>query len=148
MFPNATPEMHLEACKILIEKLPVEPINYRSVLYRSLDRPPRLITVNDFRFVWLAQLDRIRDQIEALKLVDIHPNYGEYSHQYKIPRRSSHEKKSKNVLERTRIRVSLHSYAQDVEENVTLWQHASFARLRIITRLRHPSLNRQEVRNY
>jgi hypothetical protein len=95
MFPNATPEMHLEACKILIEKLPVEPINYRSVLYRSLDRPPRLITVNDFRFVWLAQLDRIRDQIEALKLLDIHPNYGEYSHQYKIPRRSSHETKIK-----------------------------------------------------
>jgi hypothetical protein len=59
MFPNATPEIQLEASKILIEKLPVEPVNYRGVLHRSLDRPPSLITVNDFRFVWLAQLDRI-----------------------------------------------------------------------------------------
>jgi hypothetical protein len=67
MFPNATAEMQLEATKILIEKLPLEPVNYRGVLHRTLDRPPRLITVNDFRFVWLAQLDRIRDQIEALR---------------------------------------------------------------------------------
>jgi hypothetical protein len=51
MFPNATAEMQLEAANILIEKLPVEPVNYRGVLHRILDRPPRLITVDDFRFV-------------------------------------------------------------------------------------------------
>jgi hypothetical protein len=54
MFPNATHEMRLKATKILIEKLPLEPVNYRVVLHHTLDRPPRLITVNDFRFVWLA----------------------------------------------------------------------------------------------
>jgi hypothetical protein len=54
-----------------------------------LTRPPRLITVKDFRFFWLAQLDRIRDQIEALKLLDIHPTFGEYSHQFKVARRPS-----------------------------------------------------------
>jgi hypothetical protein len=37
---------------------------------------------------------------------------------------------------------------KDVEEKVMLWQHTSFARLRITTRLRHPSLNRQEAKNY
>jgi hypothetical protein len=62
MLPNATAEMQLEATEILIEKLLLEPVNYRGVLHRPLDRTPRLITVNDFRFVWLAQLDRIRDR--------------------------------------------------------------------------------------
>jgi hypothetical protein len=38
MFPNATPEMQLEATKILTEKLPVEPVNYRKFLHRNLDR--------------------------------------------------------------------------------------------------------------
>jgi hypothetical protein len=87
--------MQLEATKILIEKLPLEPVNFRGVLHRPLDRTPRLITVNDFRFVWLAQLDRIRDQIEALKLLDIHPSYGEYSHQYKVVRHPPQETKIK-----------------------------------------------------
>jgi hypothetical protein len=85
MFPNATPDMELQATKILIDKLPVEPVNFLSVSNRHLDRTPRLITVDDFRFVWLAQLDRIRDQIEALKLLDVHPQFGEYSRQIKVP---------------------------------------------------------------
>jgi hypothetical protein len=62
----------------------------------SLDRTPRLITVDDFRFVWLAQLDRVRDPIEALKVLDVHPQFGEYSRQIKVPRRSSEETKIKN----------------------------------------------------
>jgi hypothetical protein len=94
-FPNATPDMELHATKILVDKLPVEPVNFRSVLHHYLDRTPRLITVDDFRFVWLAQLDRIRDQIEALKLLDVHPQFGEYSRQIKVPRRSSQERKIK-----------------------------------------------------
>jgi hypothetical protein len=43
IFPNATAEMQLEATEILIEKLPFEPVNYRGVLHRPLDRTPRLI---------------------------------------------------------------------------------------------------------
>jgi hypothetical protein len=69
-FPNATADMELQATKILIDKLPVEPVIFRSVLHCYLDRTPGLITVDDFRFVWLAQLDRIRDQIEALTLLE------------------------------------------------------------------------------
>ena len=87
--------MELQATKILIDKFPVEPVNFRSVLHRYLDRTPRLLTVDDFRFVWLAQLDRIRDQIEALKLLDVHPQFGEYSRQIKVTRRSSQDKNQK-----------------------------------------------------
>jgi hypothetical protein len=89
--------MELQAAKILIDKLPVEPVNFRSVLHRHIDRTPRLVTVNDFRFVWLAHLDRIRDQIEALQLLDVHPQFGEYSRQIKVPRRSSQETKIKKT---------------------------------------------------
>ena len=43
-FPDATPALQLQATKILIDKLPVEPINWRAVLQRSLNNTtPRLI---------------------------------------------------------------------------------------------------------
>ena len=43
--PDATSALQLQATKILIEKLPVKPINWRAVLHRSLDNTtPRLIT--------------------------------------------------------------------------------------------------------
>ena len=51
-FPDATSALQLQATKILIEKLPVGPINWRAVLHRSLDNmTPRLITIEDFRSV-------------------------------------------------------------------------------------------------
>ena len=60
-FPEVSAAMQLTATKILIDKLPAEPINWRSVLYCTLDRMPRLITVDDFRFVWRAQLRKLRE---------------------------------------------------------------------------------------
>jgi hypothetical protein len=78
----------------------------------------------------------------------MYPSFDKYSHQFKVARRSPQETKIKNVRERTRTRVSLHSYAQVVEEKVMLWQHASSVRLRVTTRLQHPSLNRQEAKSY
>ena len=60
-FPDATPAMQLQATNILVNKLPAEPINWRAVLHRPLDMTPRLITIKDFRFVWLAQLARVRE---------------------------------------------------------------------------------------
>jgi hypothetical protein len=113
MFPNTTTEMQLQATKILIEKLPVESVNFRVVLHLTLDRSSRLIIVEDFRFVWLAQLDRVRDSIEALKFVDVHPLCD-----FCLLKRQ----KSRNVLERTRILVFLHSCARDMEEKVMLWK--------------------------
>ena len=54
-FHDVTPALQLQANKILIDKLPVETINWRAVLQRSLhNTTPRLITIEDFRFVWLA----------------------------------------------------------------------------------------------
>ena len=83
-YPDATPDMQLKACKTCISKLPSEPVNYQQIIYRTLDMTPRLITLDDFRFVWLAQLKMIREQIEALTLLDVHPRYGEYSRQIKV----------------------------------------------------------------
>jgi hypothetical protein len=55
-------------------------VNWRLVLkQRILGEAPRLITVDDFRFVWLKQLSLIRERVEANKLLDIHTSYGPYS---------------------------------------------------------------------
>ena len=65
-YPDATSALQLQATKILIDKLPVEPINWRAVLRRSLkNTTPRLITIEDFRFVWLAQLAKLRESIDV-----------------------------------------------------------------------------------
>jgi hypothetical protein len=75
-FPDQPENMQLKACKILIGKLPVDPVNWRLDLkQRILGETP----VDDFRFVWLQQLSLIREQVEANKLLDIHPSYGPYS---------------------------------------------------------------------
>ena len=77
----------------LIDKLPVEPINWRAVLQRSLNSiTPRLITIEDFRFVWLAQLAKLRESIDALRFIDVSPLYGDHSRQIKAPPRSSLDK--------------------------------------------------------
>ena len=96
-FPDETPALQLQATKILIDKLPVESINWRAVLQRSLNSTtPRLITIEDFRFVWLAQLAKLLESIDALRFIDVSPLYGDHSRQIKGPPRSS-----KNVHERT-----------------------------------------------
>ena len=92
-FPDATSALQLQATKILIEKLPVEPINWRAVLHRSLDiTTPRLITIEDFRFLWLAQLAKLRESIDALKFIGVFPLYGDNSRQIKAPPRCSLDK--------------------------------------------------------
>ena len=72
-FPDVSAAMRLTATKTLIDKLPAEPANWRSVLYRTLDRTPRFITVDDFRFLWRVQLKKLREAIDALRFVDVHP---------------------------------------------------------------------------
>ena len=94
-FPEVSAAMQLTATKILIDKLPAEPINWRSVLYRTLDRTPRLITVDDFRFVWRAQLRKLREAIDALRFVDVHPTYGDHSRQIKNSNRPPQEPRIK-----------------------------------------------------
>ena len=87
--------MQLTATKILIDKLPAEPINWRSVLYRTLDRTPRLITVDDFRFLWHAQLRKLREAVDSLRFVDVHPTYGDHSRQIKNSNRPPQEPRIK-----------------------------------------------------
>ena len=60
-FPDATPEMHLKAVKILTSRLPEQPINWRAILSRKINgKDVNLKTVNGFRLTWLAQLAKAR----------------------------------------------------------------------------------------
>jgi hypothetical protein len=60
-FPDATPEQHLRAVKILTSRLPELPINWRIILSQLRNGAEvNLATVNGFRVTWLAQLDRAR----------------------------------------------------------------------------------------
>ena len=56
---------------------------------------PRLITIEDFRFVWLAQLAKLRESIDALRFIDVFPLYGDHSRQFKASPRSSQDKTKK-----------------------------------------------------
>jgi hypothetical protein len=93
--------MQLEACKILIGKLPVDPVNKRLVLKQCIQREtPRLITVDDYRFVWLKQLSLIRERVKANELLHIHPSYGQYYRN--IPPQSvSNPQPKKSKIEQT-----------------------------------------------
>jgi hypothetical protein len=93
--------MQLEACKILIGKLPVDPVNKRLVLKQCIQREtPRLITVDDYRFVWLKQLSLIRERVKANELLDIHPSYGQY-HRNIPPQSVSNPQPKKRKIEQT-----------------------------------------------
>ena len=84
----------------LIDKLSVEPINWRAVLQHSLNSTtPRLITIEDFRFVWLAQLAKLGEPIDALRFIDVSPLYGDNSREIKSPSRSSQDKIKKRPRE-------------------------------------------------
>ena len=49
-FPDATPEMHLKAVKILTSRLPEQPINWRAILSRKRNgKDVNLKTINGFR---------------------------------------------------------------------------------------------------
>ena len=99
-FPDETPALQFQATKILIDNLPVETINWRAVLQRSLNNTtPRLITIEDFRFVWLAQLAKLRESIDALRFIDVSPLYGDRSRQMKPPPPSSLDKIKKRPRE-------------------------------------------------
>ena len=94
------PALQLQATKILIDKLPVEPINWRAVLQRSLNSTtPRFITIEDFRFVWLAQFAKLRESIDALRFIDVSPLYRDHSRQIKAPPRISLDKIKKRPRE-------------------------------------------------
>ena len=58
-FPDKTKEMELVATKLLISRLPDQPINWQSILFRDIGnrKVGSIETVSDFRFIWLAQLD-------------------------------------------------------------------------------------------
>ena len=75
-FPDATPEMHLKAVKILISRLPEQPINWRAILSRKINgKDVNLKTVNGFRLTWLAQLAKARSVREHVMEFGYEVNY-------------------------------------------------------------------------
>ena len=75
-FPDATPEMHLKAVKILTSRLPEQPINWRAILSRKINgKDVNLQTVNGFRLTWLAQLAKARSVREHAMEFGYEVNY-------------------------------------------------------------------------
>jgi hypothetical protein len=75
-FPDATPEMHLKAVKILTSRLPEQPINWRAILSRKINgKDVNLKTVNGFRLTWLAQLAKARSVREHAMEFGYEVNY-------------------------------------------------------------------------
>ena len=68
-FPDKTKEMELVATKLLISRLPDQPINWQSILYRDLNnrKVTEINTVSDFRFIWLAQLECLRNKAQDMR---------------------------------------------------------------------------------
>ena len=55
--PEVTTEAQLAAVLDIKKKLPKSPTNWQSILTRKIDgKPPKLETIEQFRFVWLKQL--------------------------------------------------------------------------------------------
>jgi hypothetical protein len=75
-FPNTTPEMQLSASKLLISRLPENPVNWRAVLFRPYNgHEISILTVEDFCVTWLAQLRKVRDSITDISQLGMRVNY-------------------------------------------------------------------------
>jgi hypothetical protein len=67
-FPDVTPEEELKATKLLISRLPEQPINWQAILFREFKgEVPNIITIEDFRFIFRAQLNRLRDLAQDMR---------------------------------------------------------------------------------
>jgi hypothetical protein len=54
--------------QLLISRLPEQPINWQAILFREFGtRKEKIETVSDFRFVWKAQLERLRNQAQDMR---------------------------------------------------------------------------------
>ena len=68
-FPDKTKENELVATKLLISRLPDQPINWQSILFRDIGnrKVGSIDTVSDFRFIWLAQLECLRNKAQDMR---------------------------------------------------------------------------------
>ena len=68
--------MHLKAVKILISRLPEQPINWRAILSRNINgKDVNLKIINGFRLTWLAQLAKARSVREHAMEFGYEVNY-------------------------------------------------------------------------
>ena len=65
---DKTKEMELVATKLLFSRLPDQPINWQSILFRDIGtrKVTEIETISDFRFIWLAQLDCLRNKAQDM----------------------------------------------------------------------------------
>ena len=68
-FPDKSKEMELLATRLLFSRLPDQPINWQSILYRDIGNRKVLAieTVSDFHFIWLAQLECLRNKAQNMR---------------------------------------------------------------------------------
>ena len=67
-FPDVTAEEELKATKLLISRLPEQPVNWQAILFREFKgEVPIITTIEDFRFVLRAQLNRLRDLAQDMR---------------------------------------------------------------------------------
>ena len=67
-FPDVTKEDELKAANLLISRLPEQPVNWRAICFRDFNGiKPVIETVEDFRFIWRAQLKRLRDRAQDMR---------------------------------------------------------------------------------
>ena len=74
--PDVTLDEQLEAVKILVKRIPDSPVNWRGILLRPIKgKLPKLTLVNQFRFVWLHQLQQCREMIQTVGLFGVTCTY-------------------------------------------------------------------------
>jgi hypothetical protein len=67
-FPDVTAEEEHKAKKLLISRLPEQPINWQAILFREFKgEVPVIITIEDFRFALRAKLNRLRDLAQDIR---------------------------------------------------------------------------------
>jgi hypothetical protein len=70
-FPDVTAEEELKATKLVISRLPEQPINWQAILFREFKgEVPVITTIDDFRFVLRAQLNRLRNLAQDMRDID------------------------------------------------------------------------------
>jgi hypothetical protein len=63
-----TAEEELKATKLLISRLPAQPVKWQAILFREFKGDVSVIMrIEDFRFVLRAQLNRLRDLAQDMR---------------------------------------------------------------------------------
>jgi hypothetical protein len=64
------------AVKILVKRIPDSPVNWRGIIFRPIGgKVPKLTSINQIRYIWLAQLKQCREMIQTVSLFGVTCTY-------------------------------------------------------------------------